>query len=67
MFRKFRPNLGRQNLPTEQAVVAKFRSRFTLLDISPPIHMLSVRAEEKIAGVSASVNEERYMSIRDHC
>ena len=51
------------NRPTEaaiRAIVTKFRTKFTLLDIKPR----RVRTEENIAAVSASVNDDHQISIR---
>ncbi|CAH1988625.1 unnamed protein product [Acanthoscelides obtectus] len=53
--------------PTEGAIrklVTKFRTQFTLLDIKPPTRRRRVRTEESIAAVSASVSDDREMSIR---
>lgn len=67
VFRALRPFYGRHNRPTEQAIqaiVTKFQTSFTLLDINPPTRIHRVRTEENIAAVSASVAEDREMSIR---
>ena len=44
--------------------MTKFRTRFTLLDIKPPTRLRRVRTEENLAVVSASVNDDRQLSIR---
>ena len=49
---------------TINAIVTKFRTQFTLLDIKPTTRMRTVRTEENIASVSDSVAEDREMSIR---
>ena len=58
------PFYGQFNRPTEAAILAivtKFRTKFTLLDIKPSTRLHRVRTEENIAAVSASVNQ---LSIR---
>ena len=42
------------------------RTKFTLLDINPPTRLRTVRREENIAAVSASVNDDHQLSIRRH-
>ena len=67
VFHALRPFYGRHNRPTEQAIqaiVTKFQTSFTLLDINPPTRIHRVRTEENIAAVSASVVKDREMSIR---
>ena len=78
VFCALRPFYGRHNRPTEQAIqaiVTNFQASFTLLDINPPTHCTlldinpptrihRVRTEQNIAAVSASVVEDREMSIR---
>ncbi|XP_075157741.1 uncharacterized protein LOC142231007 [Haematobia irritans] len=67
VFRALRPIYGLHNRPSEQtinAIVTKFRTQFTLLDIKPTTRMRTVRTEENIASVSESVAEDREMSIR---
>uniref|UniRef100_A0A1L8EI80 Putative transposable element n=3 Tax=Haematobia irritans TaxID=7368 RepID=A0A1L8EI80_HAEIR len=67
VFRALRPIYGLHNRPSEQtinAIVTKFRTHFTLLDIKPTTRMRTVRTEENIASVSESVAEDREMSIR---
>ena len=49
---------GQSNRPTEaaiRAIVTKFRTKFTLLDIKPPTRLHRLQTEENIAAVSASV------------
>ena len=53
--------------PTEaaiRAIVTKFRTKFTLLDIIPPTGLRRVRSEENTAAVSASVNDDHKFSTR---
>ncbi|QQP39795.1 Putative DD41D transposase [Caligus rogercresseyi] len=67
VHRLLRPYYGRHNRPCEstiRAVITKFRTKFTLLDIKPSTRMRTVRTEENIAAVASSVNENREMSIR---
>ena len=45
-------------------IVTKFRTKFTLLDITPPTRLRRVRIEENIAAVSASINDDHQLSIR---
>ena len=47
-----------------QFIVTKFRTKFTLLDIKPPLLLRRVRTEENISAVSASVNDDPQISIR---
>ena len=47
-----------------RAIVNKFRTKFTLLDIKPATRLRRVRTEENIAAVSASVNDDPQFSIR---
>ena len=50
------------NRPTEaaiRAVVTKFRTKFTLLNIKPRFRR--VRTKENIAAVSASVNDDHQL------
>ena len=52
---------GQFNRPTEaaiRAIVTKFRTQITMLDIKPSIRLRRVRTEENIAAVSASVNDD---------
>ena len=67
VFRALRPIYGLHNRSSEEtinAIVTKFRTQFTLLDIKPTTRMRTVRTEENIASVSESVAEDREMSIR---
>ena len=51
---------GQFNRTTEadtRAIMTKFRTKFTLLDIKLPTRLHIVRTEENIAVVSASVND----------
>ena len=45
--------------------MTKFRTKFTLLDIEPPTRLRKVRTEENIAAVSASINDDHQLSIRE--
>ena len=57
---------GRNNRPTRQAVraiVDKFKSKFTLLDVPVPKRRRIARTEEIIAAVSASIQKEPNQSI----
>ncbi|KAK9876160.1 hypothetical protein WA026_011276 [Henosepilachna vigintioctopunctata] len=66
LLRPLPPYYGRHNRPGEstiRAVITKFRTKFTLLDIKPLSRMRTVRTEENIAAVAYSVNEVREMSI----
>ena len=47
-----------------RAIVTKFRTKFTLLDIKPLTRLHRMRTEENIAAVSASVNDDHQLSIR---
>ena len=63
------PCYGQFNRPTEaaiRAIVTKFCTKFTLLDIKPPTRLRTcrVRIEENIAAVSTSVNDDHQLSIR---
>ncbi|XP_054734725.1 uncharacterized protein LOC129242188 [Anastrepha obliqua] len=67
VYRAFLPFYGQFNRPTEaaiRAIVTKFRTKFTLLGIKPPMRLRRVRTEENIAAVSASVNDDHQLSIR---
>ena len=57
---------GQFNRPNEaiQAIVPKFPTKVTLLDIKPPTRLRRVRTGENIAAVSASVNNGHQLSIR---
>ena len=57
---------GRNNRPNRQAVraiVDKFETKFTLLDVSVPKRRRIARSEEIIAAVSASIQNEPNQSI----
>ena len=67
VHRALLPIYGQFGRPTEGAIrklVTKFRAKFTLLDIKPLTRIRRVRNEENIAAVSASVTDDREMSIR---
>ena len=67
LYRTILPFYGQFNRPTEaaiRAIVVKFRTKFTLLDIEPLIRLCRVRTKENIAAVSASVNDDHQLSIR---
>ena len=67
VHRALLPFYGQFNRPTEaaiRAIVTKCCTKFTLLDIKPPIGLLRVRTEENIAAVSASVKDDRQLLIR---
>ena len=58
---------GHFNRHTEaaiRAIVTMFRTKFTLLDNKQPTRLRRVRAEENIAAVSVSVNDDHQLSIR---
>ena len=57
---------GQFNRATEaiRAIVTKFRTKFTLLDIKQQTRLRRVRTEENIAAESASVNDDHQLSIR---
>ena len=57
LLRKFIARFFNFNRPTEaaiRAIVTKFRTKFTFLDIKPATRLRRVRTEENIAVVSAS-------------
>ena len=61
------PFYGQFNRPTEaaiRAIVTKFRTKFTLLNMKTPTRLRRVRTEETNAAVSASVNDDHQLSIR---
>jgi hypothetical protein len=67
VYRALLPIYGQFNRPTEgaiRALVTEFRTKFTLLDIKPPTRLRRVRTEENIVAVSASVTDDRELSIR---
>ena len=60
------PIFGRNNRPTLQgvrAIVDKFETKFTLLDVPVPKRRRIARSEEIIAAVSASIQNEPNQSI----
>ena len=65
-LRALTPIIGRNNRPTRQAVraiVDKFETKFTLLDVPVPKRRRIARSEEIIAAVSASIQNEPNKSI----
>ena len=61
------PFYGQFNRPTEaaiQAIVTKFRTKFTLLNIKPATRLRRLQTEENIAAVSARVTDDHQLSIR---
>ena len=46
------------SLIDEAHILAKFRTKFTLLDIKPPTCLCRVQTEENIAFLSANVNDD---------
>ena len=67
VHRALLPFYDQFNRPTEaaiRAIVTKFRTKFTLMDIEPPTRLRRVRTEERIAAVSASVNDDHQLSNR---
>ena len=65
-LRALTPISGRNNRPTRQAVRAildKFETKFTLLDVPVPKRRRIARSEEIIAAVSASIQNEPNQSI----
>ena len=65
-LRSLTPISGRNNRPTRQAVraiVDKFDTKFTLLDVPVPKRPRIARSEEIIAAVSASIQNEPNQSI----
>ena len=64
------PFYGPFNQPTKvtiRAIVSKFCTKFTLLDIISSTRLRRVRTEENIAAVSASVNDDhRFIAIRSN-
>ena len=61
------PLNGQFNRPTEaaiRAIMTKFRTKLTLLDIKPPTRLRRVRTKENFAAVSAIVNDDHQLSIR---
>ena len=65
-LRALTPIFGRNNRPTRQAVLAivdKFETKFTLLDVPVPKRRRIALSEEIIAAVSASIQNETNQSI----
>ena len=65
-LRALTPIFGHNNRPTRQAVraiVDKFETKFTLLDVPVPNRRRIVRSQEIIAAVSASIQNEPNQSI----
>ena len=65
-LRALTPIFGRNNRPTRQAVraiVDKFDTNFTLLDVPVPKRHHIARSEEIIAAISASIQNEPNQSI----
>lgn len=65
-LRAISPNFGRNNCPTRQAVraiVDKFESTFSLLDVPVPKRRRTARSEENIAAVSVSIQNDPNQSI----
>ena len=65
-LRALTPSFGRKNRPTRQAVraiVDKFETKFTLLDVPVPKRHRIARSEEIIVAVSASIQNEPNQSI----
>ena len=52
------PIFGRNNRPTVRAIVDKLETKFTLFDVPVPKRRRIGRSEEKIAAVSASIQNE---------
>ena len=63
MYALLRKFIVRPTELTIQAIVTKFRTTFTLLDIKPPTCLRRVRTKENITAVSASVNDDHQLSI----
>ena len=66
-YRALREFYGAHNRPTERGirrVIDKFLTQFTLLDIKPKTRQKSVRSQENIDAVAASVDEDPNLSIR---
>ena len=65
-LRALTPIFGRNNRPTRRAVraiVDKFETKFTLLNVPVPKRRRIARSEEIITAVSASIQNEPYQSI----
>ena len=65
LHRVLLPFWGQFNPPTIQAIVTKFRTKFTSLDITPLTRLHRIRTEESIAAVPVSVNDDHQLSIRE--
>ena len=67
VYRALLPFYDQFNRSTEaaiRAIVSKFRTKFTFLDIKPPIRLYRERTEKNITDVSANVNDDHQLSIR---
>lgn len=65
--REFSRELGRHHRFSDQNIrrtIEKFEREFTLLDIKPPTRERTVRSEENIAAVAASLEQDHKKSIR---
>lgn len=65
-LRALTPIFGRQNRPTRQAVralVTKFESKYSLLDVPVPIRLRTARSNENIAAVNESIRNDPNQSI----
>ena len=65
-LRALTPIFGGNNRPTRQAVraiVNKFETKFTLLDVPVPKRRRIARSDDIIAAVSASIQNEQNQSI----
>ena len=65
-LRALTPVFGRNNLPTRQAVhaiVNKFESTYSLLDVLVPVRQRTGRSTKNITAVKASVENEANQSI----
>lgn len=68
VYRLLRPYYGRHNRPDEskiRAVITKFHTKLTLLDIKSLSRMHTVRTEENIAAVASSITE--IFSLYEDC
>ena len=64
------PFYGQFNRPHEaiiRAIVTKFHTKFTFLNIKPPTRLRRVRSVQSITALSASVNDDHQISIRLRC
>lgn len=65
-LRALRPFYGRNNRPSKRMIerlVEKFRTTFSLHNVSVPVRQRSARSEENIAAVAASVQADPRQSI----